>query len=207
MRIRDSEAKSDRESARARLTAAALRIFARDGFDGASTRDIAEAAGVNHSLIPYYFGSKDGLWRETMSGLLLAFEAAQTGVETALAGAAPLVRLRAAIREFVVFCADRPEFHRVMTAEWAQGADRIRWLGETHVKPVSNRMIAMIEAAQRDGSVAPGDPTRLHYAVIGAAATAFAMAPEYKMLCGRDAQTPDGIEETVRIVERIFLRP
>ena len=207
MSIRDSETKGERDSARVRLTAAALRIFARDGFDGASTRDIAEAAGVNHSLIPYHFGSKDGLWRETMSGLLVAFETAQLKSEAALAGAAPDVRLRAAIREFVVFCAERPEFHRVMTAEWAQGAERIRWLGETHVKPVSRRMIALIEAAQRDGSAPPGDPVRLQYAVIGAAATAFAMASEYRMLCGREAQTPDGIEETVRIVERIVLRP
>jgi hypothetical protein len=93
-----------------------------------------------------------------------------------------------------------------MTAEWAQGAARIRWLGETHVKPVSRNMIALIEAAQRDGVVAPGDPVRLQYAVIGVAVTAFAMAEEYKMLCGRDPRTPDGIEETVRIVERMLMR-
>lgn len=187
--------------------AEALKVFARDGFEGASTRDIARAAGVNHSLIPYHFGSKDGLWRETMAELLGAFAHVQTEA-SALAGlASPGERLRSALKEFVRFCAERPEFHRVMTAEWAHGAERIRWLGETHVKPVSRRMVALIEAAQRDGDVVDGDPVRLHYAAIGVAVTAFAMAPEYKMLCGRDPRSAAGIKETVRIVERMLFRP
>lgn len=206
MRAKQQTQTAEEGTARARLMTEALKIFARDGFEGASTRDIAAAAGVNHSLIPYHFGSKDGLWRETMSELIAGFrqaleQPAASRTET------PGARLRATIRSFVLFCAERPEFHRVMTAEWAQGTDRIRWLGETHIKPVSQRMIALIAAAQRSGEAVAGEPIRLNYAVIGVAATAFAMAKEYKMLCGRDPRTPDGIEETVRIIERLLLRP
>ncbi|RYD90762.1 MAG: TetR/AcrR family transcriptional regulator, partial [Sphingobacteriales bacterium] len=36
-------------------------LFAQKGYDGASVRDIAEAAGVNSAMISYYFGSKEGL--------------------------------------------------------------------------------------------------------------------------------------------------
>lgn len=192
------------DTARARLMAEALRVFARDGFDGASTRDIAKSAGVNHSLIPYHFGSKEGLWRETMARLLAAFGARLQSAEATRSGETAVNHLRGLIRAFVVFCSEYPEFHRVMTAEWAQGAPRIRWLGEAHVKPVSELSIQLIAAAQKDGAVVGGDPVRLHYAMIGAAVTAFAMAPEYKMLCGRDPRTPNGIEETVRIVERML---
>lgn len=195
------------DTARARLMSEALRIFARDGFDGASTRVIAKAAGVNHSLIPYHFGSKDGLWRETMAEVLEAFGASLMDVSTKKSGQSAAERLRVLIRAFVVFCAERPEFHRVLTAEWAQGAARIRWLGETHIKPVSDMAIKLIASAQKEGAVVAGDPVRLHYAMIGASVTAFAMAPEYKMLCGRDPRTPNGIEETVRIVERMLLSP
>ncbi|GAC1426736.1 MAG: TetR family transcriptional regulator [Flavisolibacter sp.] len=39
----------------------AERLFAQRGFDGTSVRDIAEEAGVNLSMISYYFGSKEGL--------------------------------------------------------------------------------------------------------------------------------------------------
>ncbi len=44
------------------LLGAACEVFARDGFHAASTRAIAQAAGVNQALIAYHFGSKEGLY-------------------------------------------------------------------------------------------------------------------------------------------------
>jgi AcrR family transcriptional regulator len=57
--------RSDRptEDARARLVAAGLRLFADQGFAETSTRELAEAAGVNVAAISYYFGDKAGLYR------------------------------------------------------------------------------------------------------------------------------------------------
>lgn len=49
--------------ARSRLVSAGLRLFAEKGYEGASTREICEAAGVNISSIRYYFGDKAGLYR------------------------------------------------------------------------------------------------------------------------------------------------
>ncbi|HSG63710.1 MAG TPA: TetR family transcriptional regulator, partial [Gammaproteobacteria bacterium] len=50
------------ESTREALVLAALDVFGRNGFDGASTRAIADAAGVNLALIGYHFGGKSGLY-------------------------------------------------------------------------------------------------------------------------------------------------
>jgi TetR/AcrR family transcriptional regulator, regulator of cefoperazone and chloramphenicol sensitivity len=50
------------DATRQALIAAALRIFGRDGFHAASTRAIAEAAGVNLALIRYHFGGKQALY-------------------------------------------------------------------------------------------------------------------------------------------------
>jgi len=50
------------EETRARIVATALRLFGEHGFDGASTRDIATAAGVNAPALQYYFDSKEGLY-------------------------------------------------------------------------------------------------------------------------------------------------
>src|SRR4029450_4073601 len=41
----------------------ALDLFAAQGYEGASTRQIAEGAGVNLPAIQYYFGNKEGLYR------------------------------------------------------------------------------------------------------------------------------------------------
>src|SRR5574337_968183 len=56
------------------LVDAAIEIFGRDGFRAASTRSIADAAGVNQALIGYHFGGKPGLY-------LAAFERITNAIE------------------------------------------------------------------------------------------------------------------------------
>ena len=46
---------------RQRLVEAALDIFGRLGFEGATTRQIANQAGTNLAAIKYHFGSKEAL--------------------------------------------------------------------------------------------------------------------------------------------------
>ncbi|MBY0470559.1 TetR family transcriptional regulator [bacterium] len=45
------------------LIQAAIVVFAKKGFDGATVKDIADAAGANVSLISYYFDGKEGIYR------------------------------------------------------------------------------------------------------------------------------------------------
>jgi AcrR family transcriptional regulator len=54
---------SDRETSE-KLIAAAERLFAEHGYKGVSVRMIAAAAGVNWSLLGYYFRGKEGLLSE-----------------------------------------------------------------------------------------------------------------------------------------------
>jgi len=50
------------EETRARIVAAALKLFGERGFEGASTRDIATSAGVNAPALQYYFDNKEGVY-------------------------------------------------------------------------------------------------------------------------------------------------
>jgi len=50
------------EETRARIIEAAVEVFGARGYDGASTRDIATAAGVNAPAIQYYFDGKEGVY-------------------------------------------------------------------------------------------------------------------------------------------------
>jgi len=56
-------------SSRARILAAARELFTTLPYHAASMRMIGEAAGVRHPLIPYHFGSKDGLFETVTQGL------------------------------------------------------------------------------------------------------------------------------------------
>ena len=58
----ETKPSSRSDQTRETLILAALQVFGRYGFDGASTRAIAKAAGVNLALIGYHFGGKRGLY-------------------------------------------------------------------------------------------------------------------------------------------------
>ena len=51
----------DREATTQALLAAGVQVFAERGYDAATTREVAQAAGVNEQLIQRYFGGKAGL--------------------------------------------------------------------------------------------------------------------------------------------------
>lgn len=51
------------DETRQRIITAAVRLFGEHGFSGASTRDIATAAGVNAPALQYYFENKEGVYQ------------------------------------------------------------------------------------------------------------------------------------------------
>jgi AcrR family transcriptional regulator len=87
------------EETRARIVAAALEVFAEVGYERASTRQIAEAAGVTPPALQYYFDSKDGLHRACACFIIeevwTALGPALGEVETALDDGRPGVALDA----------------------------------------------------------------------------------------------------------------
>jgi TetR/AcrR family transcriptional regulator, regulator of cefoperazone and chloramphenicol sensitivity len=54
------------DTTREALIQAAIDAFGRSGFDAASTRAIAQAAGVNQALIGYHFRGKSGLYHAVL---------------------------------------------------------------------------------------------------------------------------------------------
>jgi AcrR family transcriptional regulator len=57
---------------RLQLIHAAMRLFAVQGFDGTTTREIAEAAGVNEAIIFRHFSSKEDLYWAVVSSRIKA---------------------------------------------------------------------------------------------------------------------------------------
>jgi TetR/AcrR family transcriptional regulator, regulator of cefoperazone and chloramphenicol sensitivity len=57
-----AEARARGDATRDALISAAIDVFARDGFHGATTRSIAQAARVQQALIGYHFRHKEGLY-------------------------------------------------------------------------------------------------------------------------------------------------
>jgi len=58
------------ENVREALLEAARELFLRYGFRAVSSRQVAAAAGANVAMIRYYFGGKEGLYREMLESIL-----------------------------------------------------------------------------------------------------------------------------------------
>jgi TetR/AcrR family transcriptional regulator len=190
------------------ILVAALKTFAEKGFDGATTRQIATTAGVNHGLIPYYFGTKPKLWQAAVDR---AFARLEAGLEPVLEDASvtdDLERLRLLIRRFVRFVAHNPEFVKLMNEEGKRRGPRMRWLVDRHVKPLYAAIRGQMQRAQERGLLPNDvDPIHFHYILAGAVGLFFHQAEECKRLSGIDPFDEATIESHSRAVEYFFFGP
>ena len=95
---------------------AAEKLFACQGFDGTSVRDIAQEAGINVAMISYYFGSKEKLMealfeKRTVNARLRMENLLNDKDMTALQ------KINLLIDEYVEKIMTQQEFHKIMMKE------------------------------------------------------------------------------------------
>ncbi|MEL6982051.1 MAG: TetR/AcrR family transcriptional regulator [Actinomycetota bacterium] len=193
------------EIIRAALLTAATEEFAANGFDGASTRRIAERAEAHQSQIKYHFDTKEELWRRCIERLLEELDNS-IAASFATVGDDPSARLEATIRGLVHFMAQRPELNRIMMQEATSTTDRLIWLVDTHIgRRHASLRKTWVELVEQ-GAVAPVDPDLVYHLVIGAASLLYSNAPEADLL-GIRPSDPDLIERHADTLVALLLRP
>ena len=129
---------------------AAIRVFARQGFNGCRVSDIADEAGVAYGLVYHYFRSKDEvldtLFLERWNVLLEAIR------ETDRQEISPRAKLYAIASFIVDSYRHDPELMKVIIVEVTRAANSF---GQTHLGKIREayELIAEIVAkAQEDGA-------------------------------------------------------
>ena len=189
---------------RQKIMKAALAEFARRGFEGTSTRDIAVAARVPHSLVIYHFGGKDDLWYETVREAVGSYTRHSFGAVVPVREGDPAMRLRKIFSRYIRFSAEFPDFFRMMTHENLFESKRLAWLVNTHLKPSTNHLTELIRRAQKQGTFVKGDPLRLLYLFLGVATSPYRSARELKLLTGKAQDTTSAINNHIALCERLF---
>src|SRR6478609_1380227 len=90
------------DATRERIIAAAVDRFADRSFEGATTREIAAAAGVSQPSLNYHFRSKDELWRAAVDSLFARLDATMRTRIEGLRGVDLLTTAKLAVRDFIV---------------------------------------------------------------------------------------------------------
>ena len=200
-RTRKRAEQSRSRATRLTILRAALSEFADKGFAAASIRSIAERTGLQHPLITYHYPTKDALWRATAE---YAFEQIREKWDSSgpgLSDAAPIDRLRAEYRAVFYYTAAFPEFHRFMRQEAMYDNPRLRWVAETVLAPLIDRLLPQIRDAQRHGNLPAIEPIVFHYMMISLTAMLAGFGPEMRMTSRVRPQAPAIVDSYWSLVE------
>jgi AcrR family transcriptional regulator len=141
-----------------RLLDASRKLFADNGFSGASVRAITQLAGANLGAVTYHFGSKQALYAAVLAQLFTSLAARVTVAAT----------LEQVVRAFFAFFEQYPEAPRLM----------IRHLASAGVPPeeavrqfrrVPEAIIAIVRQGQAHGELRAVEPLLAAFTVISQA--------------------------------------
>ena len=132
----------------------ARHLFADAGFDGTSVRDIVSAAGVNVSLVSYYFSGKEGLYRECLkeAGARRVANAEQQ-LQPAKNAAELKSRVTAYVRDALNVLAEDRDSPKLIAAELDRGRDLFADVLKDVFFKVHLAIATFLEAAQKQGLV------------------------------------------------------
>src|SRR5580692_11965607 len=149
----------DGDDRRKAIVSAAVPLFARDGFAGTTTRELAAAAGVSEALLFRHFPSKQSLYREILA-LGCEGDPALEKLATLPASTATAIGIvRFMVRRFVLGSeCDRHELDlrmRLMLHSCLEDGDYARELFAAIAPHVVPLFVASLRAAEEAGELTP----------------------------------------------------
>ena len=148
----------DSDERRKAIVLAAVPLFARNGFAGTTTRELAAAAGVSEALLFKHFPSKQSLYREILA-LGCEGDPALQKLATLPASTATLTGIvRFMVRRFVLACeAARDDFDlkmRLMLHSYLEDGDYAREMFAAIAPRVVPLFTASLNVAEAAGDLA-----------------------------------------------------
>ncbi|TCK92569.1 TetR family transcriptional regulator [Natranaerovirga hydrolytica] len=123
---------------------AAKRLFALNGYNATSTRDIVREAGVNISAIAYHFGSKEGLFLSLFNDFLFLDDEASVFVGN------PVLELKKLLTWIISLRFEDPELVTILQQEIVVHSTRTEAVKERLV-PIWQRIHLLLEQGKEAG--------------------------------------------------------
>jgi TetR/AcrR family transcriptional regulator len=151
-----------REANEALILQAAEKIFAKNGFKGAATADIAREAGLPKANVHYYYKTKEDLYREVLRHILNDWMSAAS---TFGAQDDPAEALRTYVCAKMEFSRKRPFGSRVWAREIMSGAPVLENFLGTTLKAWLDERTGIIRRWIREEKISAIDPKALMYMI------------------------------------------
>ncbi len=163
---------------------AARTVFARKGFKGASTREVAEAAGVNNAMIYYHFKDKNELYRAVLADSFTAFEGIWEH-EVFRSAATVRMKIQKYVEEFIRFQHTNEEFRKIMSMEFAACSGNYRWLADNYFVDSYAKLAKLLKQGMRSGELRKIDPAMAIPSLVGMIIHSFIMRPIAEHVTGK----------------------
>lgn len=131
-----------------RILISAKSLFAKQGFDGTSVRQICEAAGANVALVSYYFGGKEKVFEAIFEHFFPGTPEAFFRYEEELKD--PLEGLRMLTREILKFTIQDKELSDIVQQELTLQSPRLN-IVFSFLKPVWSKVKELLELGKEQG--------------------------------------------------------
>jgi TetR/AcrR family transcriptional regulator len=171
---------------RALILAAAERVFAEKGFDGATTAAIAAAAGLPKANVHYYFPTKEAVYRAVIDGTLRLWLSAFDHIAPE---DDPAEALAAYVRRKMRHSFEHPLASRVFALEVIRGAPVVRDFLAGELRAWVEEKGEVIRAWVAQGRMAPVEPAHLFFAVWAATQTYADFDAQITAVLGRERLT------------------
>jgi AcrR family transcriptional regulator len=152
-----------------RILEAALQLFARHGFSGTSTREIADRAGVNQVTVFRHFPRKRELYSAALESRMQQLKLQSTVRELLASEDRPEIVLRSIANYLLTMADDDPDLVRLLhfsALELGSGPDRIF---RKHISPLVCDLADYLRRSMQKGLIAQVDPYIAALAITGIA--------------------------------------
>lgn len=145
-----------------RILEAALEVFSRYGFRGATLDQISSGAGISKPNLLYYFDSKEAIHRALLTRLLDTW---LDPLRTLDPVGEPIEEIANYVRLKLNMARDYPRESRLFANEIINGAPVIRSALEGELRDLVNDKAALMERWIAEGKIAAVDPRHLIFSI------------------------------------------
>lgn|GEM_PF-669356 len=149
----------------------AYTLFAEQGYEGTSLRQIARQAHMSSSLISYWYGNKEGLWRAAIERELNpAHEEQLAELESAIkASATTTVRWQEVLLAMMERIYQRPHLINFMLHAYEEDNERGRFLRQEYLHVLLQKLEKLYLKTCAQQGVTPMASTTFHMCLLGIA--------------------------------------
>jgi TetR/AcrR family transcriptional regulator len=181
---------------------AALDVFSREGFRGATIDQIAEAAGMSKPNLLYYFRRKDEIHKRLMVEMLDIWLAPLREMDS---DGDPVPEIRSYIRRKLEMSRDFPRQSRLFANEMLQGAPRILDVLEGDLKALVDEKAKVIEGWMEAGKLNRTDPYHLIFSIWATTQHYADFDVQVRAVLGKDRGGEGRFEDAARFLENLYM--